>query len=284
MKSEEYRHCIPELSVLPKAVTSPCVRGVLDVELYNRTGEIRMIEPFQEYVPPAPADDVVSKKAEAMKRRRPIVNCKRPSKEALEKLLRLGMSAPEIAEKYDSAKITVYNWIKSYGLQGIKGQKNPVEKPPSVGDDFNIVADQARRFKEIFEKPILEDMVQKSPTLAEIEQFHIDNEVQALPKVEFNKTFNIITDNPKDSFADLVSDCAEDGKTKDCAAAADKPGNSPAPLETIDEIWLNVHDDLATLEMLYVAQAKKSFRERLADLVIAVAGHRDNKPQESKHE
>ena len=204
------------------------------------------------------------KKLEDAKAERKItMKSKKPSKEILEKDLRAGLPIAVIAKKHEGSVQSVHNWIKSYGLAGIQGVKKP-------------------KVEEIAQNtPLVEEMVQGSPTLAEIEQFHTDNEVQALPRVEFSKTFNIIMDDPEDSFRDLVdkgaSDCAEDGKTKDFAAP-------PAPLETVDDIWLNVHDELATLERLYVAQAKKSFRERLADMVIAVAGHGDNKPQESKHE
>ena len=220
------------------------------------------------------------------------MNPNKPSKEVLENDLKSGLSIATIAKKYDGSIQSIHDWIRNYGLKGKcadgrkRGSKSTQEEPTPLSGRSRApmtsgvaVADQVEH-PVIHHAPPAEEMVQESPTLAEIEQFHTDNEVQALPGVEFDKTFNIITDDPKDSFTDLVSDCAEDGKTKDFAAAADKPEISPAPLETIDEIWLNVHDDLATLERLYVAQAKKSFRERLADLVIVVAGHRDGKSQE----
>lgn len=46
----------------------------------------------------------------------------------------------------------------------------------------------------------------------------------------------------------------------------------PAPRETFDEIWQDVRDDLKTLERLYIADAKKSFRERLRGLLTEIVG------------
>lgn len=127
MKNEELRHCVvpPAREPLPKAERRPCMRGVMDVELYNRTGEVVMIEPLTEYVSPidpmvaTPINPSVIRRAPRM----PIV--KRPAKDDLERALRSGMSADELAVKYKAKKMTVYNWIRAYELQGIKG----VEKP-----------------------------------------------------------------------------------------------------------------------------------------------------------
>lgn len=51
-----------------------------------------------------------------------------------------------------------------------------------------------------------------------------------------------------------------------------------APRETFDEIWQDVDSDLATLERLYIAdakvraesEAKKSFRERLREMLSEI--------------
>ena len=193
---------------------------------------------------------------------------KKPPKEVLEKDLRAGLRIAVIARKYEGSSVqSVHNWIKAYGLAGIQGQKKPIsEKQTSAGDDFDIVADQVRRAKEIITKPILEEMVQESPTLAEIEQFHTDAPVQEFSKAKVDEPLVITED--KDTEV-----CGDQGTEIDPVGYA-YAVPAHAPLETVDEIWLNVHDKLVTIERLSVAQARKSFRERLADLVTAVAGHK----------
>jgi len=58
MKRDEHRSSTepPLQSRIPSSPPGPCMRGVLDLELYNRTGEVRMIEPLEEYEPPVVTD------------------------------------------------------------------------------------------------------------------------------------------------------------------------------------------------------------------------------------
>lgn len=125
MKHEEYRQSISQrLSSLRIDPPGPCMSGTLDLELYNRTGEVKMIKPFKVFIPPGEGPKV--KKAGRIWVR-PLSPGK-PQKDKLERDLRSGMSAPEIAKKYDSSTMTVYNWIRSYGLQGIRGKKRVISQ------------------------------------------------------------------------------------------------------------------------------------------------------------
>lgn len=134
MKNDEFRQGIPsdDRTPLPKAEPRPCMRGVLDVDLYNLTGEIVMIEPFQEYVSPINPMDAIPINPSVIRRTPRMPISKRPPKDELERALRSGMSANELAVKYKAKKITVYNWIRSYELQGIKGQGKPKDDPPPI--------------------------------------------------------------------------------------------------------------------------------------------------------
>ena len=160
--------------------------------------------------------------------------------QALEGHLRNGMTASEIGVKYDATRATIYNWIRSYGLQGIKGQKGEAvqESPPVT-------------------------VVQESPTLPEIEQFHTDEPVQGLPKVDLEPSGMTEEENMTDAeWETRLKEGYSNG-----AVSAD-----PAPRETFDEIWQDARSDLATLERLYVAQAKQSFRDRLREMLTEITG------------
>jgi len=257
MKREEYRQGIPAdiRTVLPKGEIKPCMRGVLNLDLYNKTGKVEMIEPFEEFV--SPVDPFAAPEHNPYVKRREMytLNPNKPKKEALERHLRAGMTAPEIAEKYDASTATVYNWIRGYGLQGIKGQKLPKSAPVT-------------------------DMVQHSPTLAEIEQFHTDVEVQELPKVEMDAVTEMkvyhcakCTENfTAKEYSRLCPTCYTDSLIGPLGMTA-KENMSDAEWEankTIDEAWRNIRSGIGVLEGLYVAGAKKSFRERLREMLTEV--------------
>lgn len=232
MKREEHRHTIiPRVEPLPKAEPRPCMRGVLDIELYNRTGEIEYIEPLTEYVPPQDVEEDVEVDRMVKGRFRKL-NVNKPSKDQLETDLRDGMTIAEIAKKYEASVAGVNSWIKLFGLKGIKGKQKPEEALDMVQHS-----------------PTLEEtMIQTSPSLEEIEQFHTDMPIQGLPKVEMPGVEGPI---PPSSI---------DGRLEE------------APRETFDEIWDDVKSDLVTLERLYLAQAKKSFRERLQEMLVSIIG------------
>lgn len=101
-----------------------------------------------------------------LKGRKENVKSKKPSKEALEADLKAGLSYAQIGKKYGAAKITAYNWIRAYKLQVI------TDAPP---------------VDDLIQTPPPDVMVQESPTMAEIEQFHADEPVQELPVVEMDE-------------------------------------------------------------------------------------------------
>ena len=253
---------------------------------------------------------------------------KKPSKEVLECNLRAGLPIAAIAKMHEGSVQSVHNWIKAYGLAGIQGQKKPIsEKQTSAGDAFDIVADQVRRAKEIITKPILEEMVQGSPTLAaieiakdekfyddlktgyaemvqesptltEIEQFHTDIEVYALPEeivpaptgIDLAMVESFFADTAPSELLKIEPELRETTeKTKpdlldyEFKELMERQGDTQsndeadvrdhdAPRETFDEIWQDVHDDLVTLKRLYIAQAEKSFGDRLREMLAYMAG------------
>lgn len=129
--------------------------------------------------------------------------------------------------------------------------------------------------------------------VSKVESFFVDTPVEELivPKVGFAEPIHIPVESAEESEEKAwrakevelrrinwlrSRSIVEDELMKD----DDEPligndGDEPAPRETFDEIWQDVHDDLATLRRLYVAQAKKSFRKRLVDLTYAVSRHGD---------
>lgn len=234
MKRDEHRQVIiPKFEPLPEEPPRPCMRGMIDLELYNQTGEVKYIEPLTEFVPPVEAEgQALNPVMSTLKREGRLwltnLNPNKPSKDQLEQDLRVGMSIAEIGKKYDVSKASVYNWIRTYGLQGIKGQ--PKDMGPDT--DHDMVQNHPK-----------DDIIQPYPTQAEIEQFHTDNPPQDLPRVDLNEPINIVFETEES-----------------------KPDDSP----TFDEVWKDVQSDLVALQRLYVAEAKKSFRERLQGMLAEV--------------
>jgi len=285
MKREEYRQGIPAdiRTVLPKGETKPCMRGMLDLDLYNRTGRVEMIEPFEEFVSPViengeehPPNQIEWRGEMAR------MNANKPKKEVLEGHLRNGMTASEIGRKYDTTRATVYNWIRGYGLQGIKGQKLLKSEP-------------------------VDDMVQHSPSLAEVEQFHTDVEVQELPKVEM-EPFVADMENefpPMDEVRVVCPTCFLDSdhcqgghingmsaeenmsdaewdqmmsKVKIIEPITSDP-EMPMTREMCEEVWQGVLQDIKSIRRVYLLEAEKSFDERFRALCAEVVGELE----EEKH-
>lgn len=238
MRREEHRHAIiPRHEPLPKEPPRPCMRGIIDLELYNQTGEVKYIEPLTEFVSPLEADEqALNPVMSTLKREERLwltnLNPNKPSKDQLEQDLRAGMSIAEIGKKYDASKASAYNWIRTYGLQGIKGQP----KDMGQGQDPDPADDMVQNHPK-------DDMIQPYPTQAEIEQFHTDNPPQELPTVDLNEPLNIVLETEES-----------------------KPDDSP----TFEEVWKDVQSDLVALQRLYVTEAKKSFRERLQGMLTEV--------------
>jgi transposase-like protein len=180
---------------------------------------------------------------------------KKPSKEVMETHLRAGASISNIAKKYDSSVQSVHNWIRSYGLAGIQGVKKPIE-----------------------------DMVQGSPTLAEIEQFHTDDPVQELPIVEIDRVPGCFSEyKPK------IYWCSDCNVKAECLTSFNKlhpeplgmteeenmtdeewEATDPIPEPTIGELWEDAEAVFATIQRKYEEQADKDYRAQLAKLVLAV--------------
>ncbi len=187
-----------------------------------------------------------------LKGRKENVRSKKPSREVLEADLKAGLSHAQIGKKYGAAKITAYNWIRAYKLQVI------TDAPP---------------VDDLIQTPPLDVMVQESPSLNELEQFHTDELVQELPVVEIDEPLLGMTEEENMTDAEWEANVTE--AYKNGAVATE-----PAPRETFDEIWQDVRDDLKTLERLYIAEAKvkaeieakKSFRERLGEMLAEVVG------------
>jgi len=256
MKREEYRQGIPAdiRTVLPKGETKPCMRGMLDLDLYNRTGKVEMIEPFEEFVPPVDPFAAPEHNPYVKRREMYTLNPNKPKKEALERHLRAGMTAPEIAEKYDASTATVYNWIRGYGLQGIKGQKLP-KVETTVVDPM---------------EPIVNGLcLDEGGQFVEIEKVHTEPKVQELPRVGMVPTMTVESYTHNEHKIETIGMSAEENMS-DAEWEANK---------TIDEAWKNIRSGIGALECLYVTEAKKSFRERLREMLTEVVGELEEEKQ-----
>lgn len=181
------------------------MRGVLDIDLYNRTGEVEYIEPLTEFVSPIDPMAAPAHNPTVRRKGKFTMNHNKPESAVLEVDLRAGKTIADIAKKYQASVATVNNWIRAYRLQGIKGQRNP------------------------------KVVIQGSPTPAEIEQFHTDGPAQELPKVEMDQRyeFPILTNEyaqklrdenkanestdqnpaPRETFDEIWQDVRDDLKT-----------------------------------------------------------------------
>lgn len=212
---------------------------------------------------------------------------KKPSKNELETDLRAGLSIANIAKIYDASVQSAHNWIKSYGLAGIQGIKKPKVEEHTVEEE---------------RIPVIEDMVQESPTLAEIEQFHTDteatiNQLPDLEKAHIEEQWDAFrkanySEPPGMTEEENMSDEEYDrimATVEVQAILTELPDEPPDPIaftieaeldpvpeletrETCEEIWNDVSNDIKMLRRLYVAEAEKSFNERLRGLFLEVTG------------
>jgi transposase-like protein/YHS domain-containing protein len=208
----------------------------------------------------------------------------KPKSEVLEADLRAGLPIPNIAKKYGCTTTTIHNWIRSYGLAGIQGVKKPKDETP----ESTPLSGRSRPpmtsgvAVTTQEAPPVNDMVQQSPSLAEIEQFHTDGVVQELPQV--GAGFDPV--KPIDLPGTLAG--FDLSKAKDTEIKQDEPTASSWPSETpipqsvnspdpvpklrrnFEEVWQDARDDITQLRVMYDEQADDDFREQLINLVLAV--------------
>lgn len=237
---------------------------------------------------------------------------KKPSREVLEKDLEAGMPIANIAKKNDASSQSVKVWIKSYGLsylEGIKPKKETSESKPLSGRSrapmtSGVAATTQEEPPVIQHSSPVDDMVQPSPTMAEIEQFHTDDPVQELPKVEMDQSINIpaatkeeisemyakteyfedqkgdVTDSLSGEEFDRImstvevqlvepSGMTEEENMTDAAWEAKDQAHQEAPFE---EVWLGIRDDILSQKRVYVAEAEKAFNDRLRGLFLEVMG------------
>ena len=219
----------------------------------------------------------------------------KPKKGVLEKDLMLGLSIAQISKKYEASVQTIHNWIKSYGLTlGSQVQKKAVvEKSSSAGDDFDIVADQAKRAKELFEKPIVEEMVQEHPEV----------EIQKMPEQEISEedqerarqifaSFGIDISKPDqakmikevedisayEEYVRLAKDFCLEVEPEDCKANVDENMDIPAaeakcefsgPEQMIEALLSGVQSDIELIRQMYIKRAEEEFKARIAGVFEA---------------
>lgn len=213
---------------------------------------------------------------------------KKPSKAVLESDLRSGLPIVNIAKKHGSSVQSVHNWIKSYELAGIQGKKKdvasvaPVAPTVFVPKRFELeinAAEVVDKYGPFLEGTDVDEMVQESPTLRDIEQFHMDEPIQELPKVEFDppKSFANINDaldaihevnHPEDyeTCNDREQAAEDDYSFEDVTPTTPEPDTEP----TIDELLKAAEDTLTALKKKYVEQAEKDFKSQLIQLIRAV--------------
>jgi len=206
-----------------------------------------------------------------------IVNPLKPTKEALEKDLRAGMSMAEIATKCEAGVSTVAYWIKNYGLQGIKGKEKVDTEPVATIADKH--PESTNEFKAAFNKctkAMEEDLGVKTIPLViptPSPELMIDpNLIPNYPWVDMSKVENLRTAS-EDTDPELDPKLhSEPSGLLASHGIVSEPIPTPETLETFDEVWLDIREDLVTLRRLYVKRAEKSFKERLHGLFIEVWG------------
>lgn len=203
------------------------------------------------------------------KERKIEVKANKPKKGVLEKDLMLGLPIAQIAKKYEALSQTIHNWIKSYGLAGIQGQKKPVDKPiptPKVNEEpipeemvhemptprERDMAKNTKFYDDYLQAGQDEEMVQASPTLAQVEQFHTDDPAQEIPKTEKKDISDALSDEEYDQIMSKVEV---------------QPINTDP---TLGEIWETIEANLAIAKMKYAEQADKDFSAQLLRLGLAV--------------
>jgi len=174
----------------------------------------------------------------------------KPSKAVLEKDLRTDMTLALIAEKYTCSIATISNWVKSYGLQGIRG------------------------IRKVSSESGVDPMVEETDGAT-------DDQMQA--DIDPSKVANLCT-CPSDGHESDPNEAEPDDRepllTQD--EIEELEGRLPEPIdpepepepqrEPYEEVWGDIRDDITTLRRMYAQDADKSFFDRLHGLFLEVRG------------
>lgn len=160
----------------------------------------------------------------------------KPSRVELEKDLRTDMTLVLIAEKYVCSITTVFNWIKGYGLQEIRGIKK-AELGPAV------------------------------------ETVDTTSDTPAQTGLNLSKIPNLCPDEQE---PDDKEPLLTDEEIKEIESRMEQPQEPEAQLEPepepYEEAWSDLRGGIVSLRRLYASDADKSFFDRLHGLFLEVRG------------
>lgn len=229
----------PRGNLLPRA-TEPeppkqCTRFVMDIDHYNRTGEvIPLTDPEVYEQPEKPFNNFfeipVSTKEEAERRREML--SKKPPKEQLEQEIRV-MNKVQIAKRYGVSRSAVVNWLRSYGLYQPEPQKTSEEHPEPICDR------ECRVVVEINELPP-EGQGEEPPTAS-----------------------------PAEIVLSMLEGLRAKGESP-IGAPEEKPKTEETDL--LDEAWTVAKDSLVMIRAIYIQKAEMEFEERFRELMKSITG------------
>ena len=231
----------------------PCMRGKIDLDLYNRTKEVKYIEPLEEYIPPEGSNQLDAKAIVINPEKAPSQNFKRkrgwgtmahpnkPTKEQLEADLQVAQSMAELTAKYKVHPSSIYNWIKEYELQGFKERAKTVVNTP--------------------------EMVQESPSLEELEQVYPEDDIQesSEPDEVFSPDEDAHEKPWSDSEAEQYPEPTEATQADRCQEDPELDIVPDNQSRSFEKSWLNVRKELKALRSMYRIEADKEFSSKLRE-------------------
>jgi len=174
----------------------------------------------------------------------------KPSRAELEKDLRTDMTLVLIAEKYACSIATISNWVKSYGLQEIRGIRkasSELEAGPTVEETGGVTDDPLQGGADLSE-------VANTCTCTPDDQ-RLDPDGQEQDDKE-----PLLTE-------DEIEELSERPTEPICPDPQPEPQREP-----YEEVWNDLRGDITTLRILYAQDADKSFFDRLHGLFLEVRG------------
>lgn len=253
---KDYKNNRPRGNLLPKTMApepqKPCMKFQMDVEHYNRTGEIIPLTEPEEYTIPEDINLITdwyrnpntdNEEGNDMSKGKCIIEYK-PTKAELEEDVKT-LTNKQIGEKYDASKSTAEKWIRDFEIK--RSNNDKVEEEALLAIIAPKKQEETPKIETIPYNQGENEVATVNPSMEEIENFFTDVSIKA---------------EDLDSDADLTDELKEYKKypASHCAEIKDKQ-------DPDEKIWENIEADIKALRQRKRERVDRDFDVRLRKLL-----------------